>query len=102
MSGTGAQLYTSLENNNLSTGTLLQAYRSIVMDVPYTKFGIQFCTTQILDAFKGAMHVHVIDYGILYGMHLPCLIQELGKRPEGPPHLRVTGTIFFILSSRFN
>ncbi|KAH8940666.1 hypothetical protein BDL97_15G101100 [Sphagnum fallax] len=91
MSGTGAQLYTSLENNNLSTGTLLQAYRSIVMDVPYTKFGIQFCTTQILDAFKGAMHVHVIDYGILYGMHLPCLIQELGKRPEGPPHLQVTG-----------
>jgi hypothetical protein len=91
MSGTGAQLYTSLENNNPSTGTTLRAYRSIVMDVPYMKFGIQFCTTQILDAFKGATHVHVIDYGILYGLHLPCLIQELGKRPEGPPHLRITG-----------
>ncbi|CAM6063117.1 unnamed protein product [Sphagnum tenellum] len=91
MSGSGVQLYTSLENNNPSTGTSLRAYRSIFMDVPYMKFGIQFCTTQILDAFKGAMHVHVIDYGILYGLHLPCLIQELGKRPEGPPHLRVTG-----------
>ncbi|KAH9540082.1 hypothetical protein CY35_15G090800 [Sphagnum magellanicum] len=91
MSGTGAQLYTSLDNNSPSTGTILRAYRSIVMDVPYVKFGIQFCTTQILDAFKGATHVHVIDYGILYGLHWPCLIKELGKRPEGPPHLRITG-----------
>jgi hypothetical protein len=102
MSGTGAQLYTSLDNNSPSIGTILRTYRSIVMDVPYVNFGIQFCTTQILDAFKGATHVHVIDYGILYGLHWPCLIQELGKRPEGPPHLRITGTTFFILLSKFN
>lgn len=91
LSGTGAQLYTSLDNNSPSAGTILRIYRSIVMDVPYMKFGIQFCTTQILDAFKGATHVHVIDYGILYGLHWPSLIKELGKRPEGPPHLRITG-----------
>jgi hypothetical protein len=102
MSGIGVQLYTSLDNNSPSAGTILRAYRSIVMDVPYMKFGIQFCTTQILDAFKGATHVHVIDYGILYGLHWPSLIKELGKRPEGPPHLRITGTIFFILLSKFN
>ncbi|CAK9207163.1 unnamed protein product [Sphagnum troendelagicum] len=91
MSGAGAQLYTSLDDDSPSVGTTLRTFRSIGMDVPYMKFGIQFCTTQILDAFKGAKHVHVIDYGIQYGLHWPCLIQELGKRPEGPPHLRITG-----------
>jgi hypothetical protein len=42
MSRTSAQIYTSLDNNTLSIGSMLRAYKSIVMDVPYIKFGIQF------------------------------------------------------------
>jgi len=99
---TGAQLSTSLDNDTPSIGSMLQAYKSIVMDVPYIKFGIQFCITQILDVFKGVMHVHMVDYGILYGLHWPCLIKKLAMRPEGPPHLHITSTCIFTLLSRFN
>ncbi len=54
MLGIGAHFYTSHDNKTPSIRTMLQAYGSIVLDVPYIKFGIQFCTTQFLDAFKCA------------------------------------------------
>jgi hypothetical protein len=95
MLGIGAHLYTSIDNKTPSIRTMLQVYGSIVLDVPYIKFGIQFCTTQVLDAFNGATHVHVVDYGILYGSHWPCLIKELAMRLEGPLHLRSTSTYIF-------
>ncbi len=45
MLGTSARLYTSLDNKTPSNHTMLQAYGSIVLDVPYIKFGIQFYHT---------------------------------------------------------
>jgi hypothetical protein len=96
LSGTGAQLYTSIGNNTPSTREMLQVYKKIIMDhLPYERLGHFFCTTRILNAFKGVMRVHVVDYGILYGFHWPCLIKELANRPEGPPHLRITGAFNF-------
>jgi hypothetical protein len=95
MSGTGAQLYTTIDNNTASTGTMLRVYKSIMMDLPYQKLGYLFCTTNILDAFKGVIRVHVVDYGILYGFHWAWLIKELANQPEGPPHLRITGICIF-------
>jgi len=89
---TGAQLYTSLDNNTPSIGSMLWTCKSIVMDVPYIKFDTQFCITQISDAFKRVMHAHVVDYGILYGLHWPCLIKELAMKPKGSPHLHITST----------
>jgi hypothetical protein len=47
----------------------------------------------ILDAFEGATHVHVVDYGLTYGGQWPCLIQQLSQRPGGPPHVRITGKL---------
>jgi hypothetical protein len=95
MLGTNAHLYTLLDNKTLSICTMLQVYGSIVLDVPYIKFGIQFCTTQFLDVFKGATHVHVVDYGILYGLHWPCLIKKFAMISKGPPHLQSTSTYIF-------
>jgi hypothetical protein len=96
LSGTGAQLYTSISNNTPSTREMLQVYKKIIMDhLPYERLGHFFCTTRILNVFKGVMRVHVVDYGILYGFHWPCLIKELANRPEGPPHLRITGAFNF-------
>jgi len=95
MLGTNAHLYTSLDNKTLSICTMLQVYGSIVLDVSYIKFGIQFCTTQFLDVFKGATRVHVVDYGILYGLHWPCLIKEFAMISKGPPHLQSRCTYIF-------
>lgn len=45
----------------------------------------------ILDAFEGATRVHVINYGMMFGIEFPSLIQHLSMRPGGAPHFRLTG-----------
>ncbi len=87
MSGTGGRLYAAICGNCAPPAKLLKAYRLYVDNVPYTKLNHLFSTATILDAFKGASSVHVIDYGINHGVQWPCLIEHLATRPEGPPHL---------------
>lgn len=91
MSGTGEQLYTVITNNHPSAATMLKAFRQYVDRCPYIKVGHFFETKMTLDAFEGATRVHIIHYGIQYGVEWPTLIQHLSKRPEGPPHFRITG-----------
>lgn len=90
MSGTGAQLYTAITSNTPSTATMLKANRLFVDYSPYIKVSHFFSTKSILDAFEGAERVHLVDYGVDYGLQWPCLIQRLSQRREGPPHLRIT------------
>ncbi|KAG0563324.1 hypothetical protein KC19_8G021800 [Ceratodon purpureus] len=90
MSGTGAQLYTAISSNTPSTATMLKANRLFVDYSPYIKVSHFFSTKSILDAFEGAERVHLVDYGVDYGLQWPCLIQRLSQRKEGPPHLRIT------------
>ena len=41
-----------------------------------------------------ASSIHIIDFGIYYGLQWPCIIQNLSKRPNGPPKIRITGIDF--------
>ncbi len=79
MFGTGTQFYTTLYNT-LSDGALLRAYKAIMEYTPYYTFAHVFCNVKILDAFKGATRVHLVDYGIFYGLHWPNLIQQLAMQ----------------------
>lgn len=45
----------------------------------------------ILKLAEKATRIHIIDFGVLFGLQWPCLIQNLSKRPMGPPNLRITG-----------
>lgn len=92
MTGTGAQLYKAFTNNSLS-GVVFNALRLFVDYCPYIKVGHFLAIKTILDAFEGATHVHVVDYGLAYGGQWPCLIQQLSQRPGGPPHVRITGKL---------
>ncbi|KAG0566949.1 hypothetical protein KC19_7G099200 [Ceratodon purpureus] len=91
LSGTGEELYTVITNNFPSASTMLKAFRQYVDYCPYIKISHFFSMKTILDAFEGAAHVHVIHYGILYGVEWPSLIQHLAMRPGGPPQFRMTG-----------
>lgn len=91
LSGTGEQIYTVITNNHPSAATILKAFRQYVDHCPYIKITHFFLAKTTLDAFEGASHVHVIHYGILYGVEWPSLIQHLSLRPGGPPHFRMTG-----------
>ncbi|KAG6556179.1 hypothetical protein Mapa_002120 [Marchantia paleacea] len=69
---------------------MLKAYKLFVQCNPLPKIAHYFANKTIFDDVKGAKVVHVVDFGILYGVQWPCLIYALSSRPEGPPHLRIT------------
>lgn len=91
MSGTGGQLYTALSNSRPSAKKMLEAFKLYCQYCPFIRASYYFANHTILDAFKDAPRVHVVDYGILYGTQWPCLIHQLSERKGGPPHLRITG-----------
>lgn len=97
MSGTGGRLYSALSNNRPSEAQMLKAQALFFCEYcPFIQVPHVFANHSIMEAFKGASRVHVIDYGILYGLQWPCLLWQLSQRPGGPPHLRITGMTYFI------
>jgi hypothetical protein len=95
MSGTGAQLYTALSRERPSEAQMLKGFRLFYGHVPFIHIAHIFANDTILQAFEGALRVHIVDYGILYGQQWPCLLSKLARRPGGPPHVRITGTISY-------
>uniref|UniRef100_A0A7I4FJP5 GRAS family protein n=1 Tax=Physcomitrium patens TaxID=3218 RepID=A0A7I4FJP5_PHYPA len=91
ISGTGGQLYSALSNYRPSEAQMLKAQMLFCEHCPFIQVPHIYANHAIMVAFKGAPRVHIIDYGILYGIQWPCLIHQLSQRPEGPPHLRITG-----------
>jgi len=94
MSGTGGQLYSALSNNRPSEAEMLKAQILYCECCPFTQVPHTYANYAIMKAFKGAQRVHIIDYGILYGVQWPCLLHQLSQREGGPPHLRITGMPF--------
>jgi len=91
MTGTGGQLYTAVNHNHRSAPEVLNAFLNFFDHCPLLKMSYFFANLAILKAFGDAKRVHIVDYGILYGMQWPSLIYHLSQLPGGPPHLRITG-----------
>ncbi|KAH8953861.1 hypothetical protein BDL97_08G049500 [Sphagnum fallax] len=91
MTGTGGQLYRALNPNHPSAPECLKAFLNYFDYCPIPKLSYFFCNMAIMQAFGDAKRVHIVDYGILYGMQWPSLIYHLSQLPGGPPHLRITG-----------
>eukprot|EP00250_Pteridium_aquilinum_P016768 c23284_g1_i1 orf=105-2597(+) len=94
LSNTGSQLYSALTNNSPSAAKMLKAHHHYVEVCPFVKVSHYFANKAILEAAKGATRLHIVDYGILYGLQWPCLISALAEREGGPPFLRITGIDF--------
>lgn len=92
MSGTGEELYTVITNNHPSSATMLRAFRTFVDYNPYIKVLHFYHIKSILDSIEGAHRIHVIQYGIQFGVQWPSFLHHLSSRPEGPPHVRLTST----------
>ena len=93
MSGTGAQLYTALSKQRPTVAQMLKGFRLFYENVPFIHTAQNFANETIFEAFLGASRVHIVDYGISYGLQWPYLINRLSQRRGGPPHLRITGTV---------
>ncbi|KAH6765859.1 scarecrow-like 3 [Perilla frutescens var. hirtella] len=58
---------------------------------PFLKLSYVITNQAILEAMEGEKVVHIIDLHSFESAQWISLIQALSSRPEGPPHLRITG-----------
>lgn len=59
--------------------------------LPFMKVAFVITNQAIVEAMEGEKMVHVIDLNAAEPAQWCALIQDLSARPEGPPHLRITG-----------
>ncbi|XP_026400908.1 scarecrow-like protein 14 [Papaver somniferum] len=91
LAGSGSQIYSTLPHKTPSAADLLKAYQLFMVALPFQKISNLFANQTIGHLAENATALHVIDFGILYGLQWPCLIRQLSKRKGGPPKLRITG-----------
>lgn len=58
---------------------------------PFLKLSYIITNQAIVDAMEGEKMVHIIDLNSFEPAQWINLLQTLSNRPEGPPHLRITG-----------
>ncbi|KAL8542195.1 hypothetical protein ACS0TY_003165 [Phlomoides rotata] len=58
---------------------------------PFLKLSYVISNQAILEAMEGEKVVHIIDLNCFEPAQWISLIRALSARPEGPPHLRITG-----------
>lgn len=59
--------------------------------LPFMKVAFVISNQAIIEAMEGEKMVHVIDLNSTEPTQWCALIRDLSARPEGPPHLRITG-----------
>ncbi|VFQ91398.1 unnamed protein product [Cuscuta campestris] len=88
LNGTGTQLYMALTWNKEFVCELLKTH---LTSWPVMRVSIFFANKMIYNVASKGNSLHVIDFGINYGIQWPTLIRDLSQRPGGPPKLRITG-----------
>ncbi|CAN6927646.1 unnamed protein product, partial [Brassica oleracea] len=80
---------TQRKTNNVSEEVHV---RRLFFDMfPILKVSYLLTNRAILEAMEGEKMVHVIDLDASEPAQWLALIQDFNSRPEGPPHLRITG-----------
>ncbi|XP_021863656.2 scarecrow-like protein 30 [Spinacia oleracea] len=92
LEGKGLEL--SHANEEISASEVLKANRIYVASVPFQIMSYYTMNKTIAGLVMEAPSIHIIDFGIYYGLQWPCIIQNLSKRPNGPPRIRITGIDF--------
>jgi hypothetical protein len=91
LAGTGNQLYQKLITKCGNAVGLIKVFKLLLEVNPFHTAPNYFSNKTILDVSKGKPKVHIIDFGICYGFHWPSLFEQLAKRENGPPKVRITG-----------
>ncbi|KAH7288336.1 hypothetical protein KP509_31G022300 [Ceratopteris richardii] len=95
MNGLGTRAYfEAAYGNQLSVSTLLKVTKTALNFIPMFKIAHYFANQSILKAAEGATSLHIVDYGMFFGLQWPCLINALADRNEGPPMLTITAIGF--------
>ncbi|CAH9058851.1 unnamed protein product [Cuscuta epithymum] len=88
LAGTGTHLNATFSPNNTTVAEFQKFYLS---SLPFMRVSLFFANNMIYEVASKCASLHIIDFGILYGVQWPTLIRDLSQRPGGPPKLRITG-----------
>lgn len=85
-------LYKALHSTNLHPVSDSLLARKLFSDLcPFLRVSYLLSNQSILEAMEGEKMVHVVDLNCSEPAQWIALMQALSSRPEGPPHLRITG-----------
>lgn len=85
-------LHKALNSTRISSVSEEMLARKLFFDMfPFLKVAFMLTNQAIIEAMEGEKVVHVIDLNAAEPAQWIALIQALSTRPEGPPHLRITG-----------
>ncbi|KAJ0037533.1 hypothetical protein Pint_23838 [Pistacia integerrima] len=85
-------LHKALNSTKISSVTEEILAQKLFFDLcPFLKLSYVITNQAIIEAMEGEKMVHIIDLNFFEPAQWINLLQTLSARPEGPPHLRITG-----------
>ncbi|KAK4373804.1 hypothetical protein RND71_004481 [Anisodus tanguticus] len=85
-------LYKALRSTKLSVVSEDILVRKMFFEFfPFLKVAFVVTNQAIIEAMEGEKMVHIVDVNAAEPLQWRALLQDLSARPEGPPHLRITG-----------
>lgn len=85
-------IYKALHSTRISLASENILVRKMFFEYfPYLKIAFVITNQVIIEAMEGEKIVHVIDLNAAEPTQWRALLRDLSARPEGPPHLRITG-----------
>ncbi|KAK6925560.1 Transcription factor GRAS [Dillenia turbinata] len=85
-------IYKALNTTRISLVSEEILVRKLFFEMfPFLKVAFVVTNLAIVEAMEGEKVVHIIDLNAAEPAQWLALLQDLSARPEGPPHLRITG-----------
>ncbi|KAK2973183.1 hypothetical protein RJ640_009813 [Escallonia rubra] len=85
-------IYKALHSTRISLASEEILVRKMFFEFfPFLKVAFVITNQAIVEAMEGEKMVHIIDLNAAEPTQWRALLQDLSARPEGPPHLRITG-----------
>ncbi|GJN25883.1 hypothetical protein PR202_gb13769 [Eleusine coracana subsp. coracana] len=81
----------ALEMSSSSVIEFLEAYRLFMATCCFKKVAFAFSNRTIYRVAAGRSRLHIIDYGIRFGLQWLGLLRMLAAREGGPPEVTITG-----------
>ncbi|XP_066336109.1 scarecrow-like protein 9 [Miscanthus floridulus] len=91
LAGSGSQLYRSLMAERIPVVEYLKAYWLYLAACCFKMMAFRFSNMTILKAIAGRKKVHIVNYGMDYGVQWPSLLYHMANLEGGPPEVRITG-----------
>ncbi|CAO2145249.1 unnamed protein product [Urochloa humidicola] len=91
LAGSGSEVYRSLMAERISVVEYLKAYQLYLAACCFKMIAFKFSNMTIGKVIAGRKKVHIVDYGIHYGLQWPSLLGHMAAWEGGPPEVSITG-----------